>query len=186
MARMDSYGFGEYDCMDEEYSFPGFEVTQHRETLSKLIPKLISAQREYLLFLNTIENYFRTTVIESLMAEFTSCVQKRPGLVELVQAHRTFVYSAADQQCLTERGSKILELLYRCVEAAIIFGRECRDLESSLELRDERLEEIISEKYLKIRRGLMQTRQQLCHLLKILQSHFKKGIEAKSRLSLTQ
>lgn len=183
---MDSYGFGAYDQMDEEYSFLGFDMSQQRETIAKLIPKLMAAQREYLLFLNAIENYFRTTVISSLMDEFTSCVQKRPGLVELVHAHRTFVYSAADQQCLTERGSKILELLYRCVEAAIMFGRECRDLESSLELRDERLDEIISEKYLKIRRGLFQTRQQLCHLLKILQTHFKKGVEAKSKLLVTQ
>jgi hypothetical protein len=156
-------------------------VSKQRDKILKLIPRLMSAQREYLMFLNAIETYFRTTIIASLEQEFQKMLDRRPGLVELAQSHRSFIFSAADHQCLTDRGATTLELVFCGVEAAISFGKECRDLESSLDLRDERLDEIIAEKYSKIKRTLFKTREKLCVLLNTLQTYYKKGVEAKSR-----
>lgn len=180
-TRGDSFTPAYFDYLDDEFSRTEFDVSKQKETIGRLVPRLMAAQREYLLFLNTIENYLRTTILSTLIQDFQKIVGTRPGLVELIQAHRSFIFSSADQTCLTDRGSRILEMIYRCIESAISFGQECRDLESSLDLRDERLDEIIAEKYSKIRRTLFQTRQNLCFLLSTLQAYFKKGVEAKSR-----
>jgi hypothetical protein len=181
LTRGDSFTPTIFDHFDEDFSLTGFDVSRQKKLIQHLIPRLMAAQREYLMFLNAIETYFRTTILSTQLHEFTKILDTRPGLVDLVKAHKNFIFVAADHQCLTDRGATILGLIYRCIEAAINYGQECRDLESSLELRDERLEEIITEKYSKIRRTLFTTRQNLCLLLNAFQVHYKKGVETKSR-----
>lgn len=180
VSKLDRLSSNIFDYYDDDYDFDCMDVSRQRDTIAKLIPRLMAAQREYLMFLNAIETHFRSTVISTHLQAFLKILEKKPGLVELVQAHRTFILNAADHQCLSDRGAKVLEIIYRCIEAAITFGQECRDLESSLELRDERLDEIVCEKYSRIKRTLFQTRQYLCLLLNIIQTHYQKGVEASS------
>jgi hypothetical protein len=174
----------------EEWEEAGEEFINYKEKNARkiyaLIPKLMAAQREYLQILNAIDNFIRRTIIQTNIQEFIKCLDRKPGLVELAEAHREFITQIVDHSCLSDRGSKMLEIIYRCVEFSIEFGHQCKELEHSLSIDEEDiLDHKIYDVYLKVRRGLFQTRRDIMILLEMLHKYHKKGIDFKSRLLIT-
>ena len=146
-----------------------------RRKLDCLVKRLISAQREYLLVLSALENFFRRSAIDGESREFLEEVKESSGLIQVADLHSKFVEAVVDKCCLNSRGSQLLELFHRLFAEMVRFGHSCRELENSIVIEDPNLDEKIEEVYLAVRKGLIFFRRELSNFLRLVHKFSKNG-----------
>lgn len=150
------------------------------------MPKLITIQREYLLYINTLDSLWRRTVIEGAAKKFAEILSTQPGLVTVAEAHAEFLNKIVTECFLNQNGERMLEPLFASLCCAIEFGHSCSNLEKSMLIGEENLEDRIAEEVFKIQRNLKLYRHHVTKLLTLFYKYHKMGIEiSRKRLCLT-
>ena len=150
--------------------------------LFRIVNRLMAAQREYLIVLRALDHFFRKTIIEDQISKFKEALKKKPGLIEMVDAHAKLTSKIVEDCCLDEKGVKVLLIFYNLMSIMVKYGQLCREIEDSVLLEDYNLEDKIDEVYHKVRSDLMVFRKELSGFLRLLYKYDKAGVDMNSKI----